>query len=137
MVYIDDMLSQEHHNIPSTVRIPKKLLDAAIEEANRRGVGKGSVFLRMIILERIRHPEGFDELKKMETNRSGLRGLPNERVNLRFSDDGKEEIAAAARQVSEENISALIVAILIERYGLPDSQEQESLLEALQYIEQK
>lgn len=122
MIYIDDMLrqQQEHHNRTSTVRIPKKLLESAIEEANRRGVGKGSVFLRMIILERIRHPEGFDELK--QTNRADLRGLPNERVNLRFSEDGKEEIAEAARQVSEENISALIVAILIERYGFPDSQ---------------
>lgn len=123
MVYIDDMLSQEHHNIPSTVRIPKKLLDAAIEEANRRGVGKPSVFLRMITLERIRLPEGFDELKKMQTNRADLRGVPSVRVNLRFSEDGNKEITAAARQVTGENISALIVAILIERYGLPDSQE--------------
>lgn len=120
MGYIDGMLSQEHHDIPKTARIPQKLLFPAIKEATRRGIGKPSVFLRMVVLERIRQGD-IESLVDLAAGRIELRGSATERVNIRFSKDSFQEVTIAADAVSGGNISALVVAILLERYAAASS----------------
>lgn len=116
------MLATEHHTVSKTIRVPKSLLDKAVEEASRRGVGKPAVFLRMIVLERIRTAKDtYEVLSQITiTRKPEFRGTPSDRVNLRFSEESFQEVLSAAAFVSQGNISSLIIAVLIERYEKPE-----------------
>jgi len=118
MRYTGSMLTSEHHTISKTIRIPKCLLDKAVEEATRKGVGKPAVFLRMLVLQRIRTPKDtYENLSQIaHIRKPELRGSPSDRVNLRFSEESFKEVLDASQFVASGNITSLVIAVLLEHY---------------------
>lgn len=159
MRYMNHMIIQEHHTVKNTVRIPKPLLEDVVAETAKSGLGKPSVLLRSIILERIRSDKGLTDLVTLAGTRSDLRGTPNARINIRFSEEGQKEVVTAANKLAQltrekneadkasrrgkkavpvppqpespaeeqdnGNISLLVIAILLDRFGIPRGQATE------------
>ena len=101
--------------IQKTARLPAKIHDALVAEANKSGIGKPAVLAREIIVTRLRKGN-------WEALGTYCRDLPSvavkdPRITIRFSDQYTDLVEKAAAQICDSKFNPLVLAILAERYS--------------------
>jgi hypothetical protein len=101
--------------IRKNVRLPSKIYDDLVAEANKTGISQPAVMVRAIIVERLQKGD-LERLAFFASERKPHILMNDPRINIHLTEEISEKVNVAAGVVSRGKFSGLIQAILIERY---------------------
>ena len=112
-------MSVSHHDKQRSVRIAAKHLEALTAEANRTGLGKPAILLRMLISEVVFNKDERGDLKLAEIcnlgSEIGTHAAPD-RLTVRFNEENNDQLQKELDKHASGQFSTLVTGILVYRY---------------------